>query len=188
MFEFTTDRLRLLEAIRREREFLLQALAGLTPAEMEAPGTLGAWSIKGLLAHLTYHEETYLAAVDCGARGGTPQHVPYGQPDEIIDAINAEAHEAARDRPLADVLADFEAAYTRVLDHVFALSDAQLFTPGLYPWMGDLTLRDMLVANTCDHYHEHAVQVRQWRASRELSVDSQSSTVVSKDVRRLDQP
>ncbi len=170
MFDPTMDKLRLLDQIRMERDFLLRSLAGLTAEELERPETLGAWSVKGLLAHLSFWQEHILDVLARAARGEAPTQTPYGLPDDVVDAINARAFEAARSRPLAAVWAEFHAAYTQVRAYTLALPEALLFTPGVYPWLGDLTIRDLLAANTCDHDHEHAEQLRRWR--NESTVDS----------------
>jgi len=170
MFDPTMDKLRLLDSIRMERDFLLRSLAGLTPEELERPTTLGEWSVKGLLAHLTFWQQHILDVLARAARGEAPAETPYGLPDDVLDAINARVFEAARSRPLALVWGEFHASYAQVQAHALALPEALLFTPGVYPWLGKLRILDMLAANTCDHDHEHAEQLRRWR--NESIVDS----------------
>jgi hypothetical protein len=113
MFDPTMDKLRLLDSIRMEHDFLMRSLAGLTPDVMERPETLGAWSIKGLLAHLTFWQQHYLDVMARAARGEAPAEPPYGLPDVVVDAINARAFEAARSRPLAVVWGEFHASVAR---------------------------------------------------------------------------
>ncbi len=163
MFNPNQDKLRLLDQIRMERDFLLRSLAGLTPEELERPETLGAWSVKGLLAHLTFWQQHILDVLARAARGEAPAETPYGLPDDVLDAITARVFEAARSRPLAVVWGEFHASFAQVQACVLALPEGTLFTPGVYPWLGELTIRDLLAANTCDHDHEHAGQLRRWR-------------------------
>jgi hypothetical protein len=47
MFDATKDKLRLLDQIRMERDFLLRSLAGLTPEVMERPATLASGRSRG---------------------------------------------------------------------------------------------------------------------------------------------
>lgn len=166
MLDPMLDRLRLLDLIRMERDFLLRAVSGLTSAELDTPGTLGEWSLKGVIAHLTFWVQNYLVAMDAAARGAVPDPLPCALSDDVVEVLNARAYAAAVPCPPEAILNDFRVVNDRLLDHVLTLSDAQLFAPGLYPWMGDLTAAQLVTFNSFEHYHEHAALIRRWRMSR----------------------
>lgn len=166
MLDPTMDKLRLLDLIRMEHAFLRRALAGLSPDELAAPGVVGEWSVKDILAHITTWEQRFLAALTVVERGRVPEWPEAGYTWDDLDALNARDYQANRERPLGEVWADFERSYTAVLDRVLGLPDEVLLTPGYYPWTEDWPLWRYLDSNAGEHYREHAEQIRQWRLKR----------------------
>ncbi len=164
MFNPTQDKLRLLDQIRMERDFLLRSLAGLTPDVMERPATLGEWSVKGVVAHTEFWVRLYLDAMDAEARGEKPDPLPWGLSDPVIEAMNAADYAQTVSRPLAAVLGDFLATYDRLLAHVIAQPDETLFVPGYHAWMGRDTIAHLVFAIAVEHCLEHAAQIRRWKS------------------------
>jgi hypothetical protein len=156
----TMDRLKLLDLIRAEHDFLMRTLAALTDAQMVQPVAPGEWSVKDILAHITFWEQQYLSWLAAAARGESPDRPPYSLSEADVNAINERAYLAARDRPLPDVLAAFLRSYEQILAHAADLSEEVLFTPGYYDWLGSLAISQILADNTLGHYAEHAEQIR----------------------------
>jgi hypothetical protein len=125
---------------------LEQALAALSSAQLEAEGTVGGWSAKATLGHLTWWEQV-------------PLHALCGEPDEnllpdeawSIDRANVVLFERNQARPLDDVLAAFHASYTELLQELEAMPAARLDEAG--PYGG--TLLELIAGNTAAHYDEH---------------------------------
>jgi hypothetical protein len=136
-----------LERLRTAHARLEQAVAALTPGQVEAEGSLGGWSVKATLGHITWWEQV-------------PLHALRGEPDEDIlpgeewdiDRANAVLFERNEIRPLADVLATFRASYGELLHELEALPAVRLNEPS--PYGGSLF--ELISGNTFAHYDEHA--------------------------------
>jgi hypothetical protein len=172
MLDPAMDKLRLLDRIRMERDFLLRTLAGLTADDLDTPDVLGEWSIKGVVAHLTFWVRNYLVAMETAARGARPDPLPCALSDAEVEVLNTRTYAAAVPCPPAEIVADFLAVNDGLLAHVLALPEDALFAPGYYSWMDDLTPAQLVTFNSFEHYHEHATLIRQWRASRQSAVYS----------------
>jgi hypothetical protein len=89
-----------------------------------------------------------------------PALVP-GVADE--DAENAALYAQNKDRPLADVLAEWHASYQRALAATRALSWEALNSP--FPWRPDgASIGAYTLGNTSDHYAEHQAIIQRWLA------------------------
>lgn len=137
----------MLDRIQMAHARLEQAVASLTPEQLEAEGAVGGWSVKATLGHITWWEQV-------------PVHALRGEPDEDIlpgvewdtDRANAVLYMRNQVRPLADVLAAFQASYAELLRELETLPAARLDEPG--PYGGSLF--ELIAGNTYAHYDEHA--------------------------------
>jgi hypothetical protein len=86
---------------------------GLSSAQLAEPGVVEHWSVKDLIAHVSWWEEEALQHLPLVLAGGRPPRysVRYGG----IDAFNALKCEQARALSLADVLSQFEATHRRLV-------------------------------------------------------------------------
>src|SRR5512144_2978038 len=93
---------RVLQRLGVEWEALLESYAGLSDVELLEPGVTGAWSVRDIIAHVTWWEEEALTHLPLVIRGGRPPRysVTYGG----IDAFNATITEHRKDLSLAEVL------------------------------------------------------------------------------------
>ncbi|MGO8947325.1 MAG: DinB family protein [Ktedonobacterales bacterium] len=136
----------LLDRVRAAHARLEWALAALSPEQMEAEGTVGGWSAKATLGHITWWEHV-------------PLHALRGEPDEDIlageewntDRANAVLFERNQARPLDDVLTAFRASYTEMLRELEVLPATRLDETG--PYGGSLF--EVIMGNTYAHYDEH---------------------------------
>jgi hypothetical protein len=136
----------LLARIQTAHARLEQVLGGLSREQMEAEGTIGGWSVKATLGHITWWEQV-------------PLHALRGEPDEDIlageewdtDRANAVLFARNRPRPLDDVLADFHAAYAALLRELEAMPATRLDEAS--PYGGSLL--ELIAGNTYAHYDEH---------------------------------
>src|SRR5207244_1597482 len=86
----------------RDREAVRESYAGLSNAELVEPGVSGAWSVRDIIAHVTWWEEEALTHLPLIVAGGRPPRysVTYGG----IDAFNAKRTEERKDLLLVEVL------------------------------------------------------------------------------------
>ena len=144
----------LLDEIRRTHGELAAVLAPLTEAQMTQPGVNGEWSVKDILAHVTWWEGHMLRTL----RTGREELGPEGSnPDILTQQKNAEVFAANRDRPLVEVRAEFEALYREVLATLDVLPAEALAQDETYEAIG---------WDTFKHYPEHAATIREWLEHR----------------------
>lgn len=137
---------------RKEREALENFLSLLSPEQMTEPGMLGEWSVKDVLAHLYEWEQMVLGWLAASQRGESP-HVPAeGYKWNQLPALNEVIREKHSRRTLDELLPMFRNSYEQVMTTVEKLSEEDLLTPGLYPWMNKNTLAAYFVSCTSSHY------------------------------------
>ncbi len=142
----------LLSESRKERAALDKLLEPLTPAQMIAPGVLGDWSVKDVLAHLYEWEQMVLGWIAVTVRGETP-HVPAtGYKWSQIPALNDEIRQKHTARPLDEVLKMYQDSHQATMKTIELLSEETLFTRGLDPWMNKNHLAAYFTSSTSSHY------------------------------------
>ncbi len=136
-------------------------LAPLGEAQMTSPDVNGPWSVKDNLAHLTVWHR-YLLSVLQGIL--TNQEPPEFMPGlSTEDEINEYIYQANKNRPLAEVQADFRASYQQVLAAVQEMSEQSLNSPS--PWSKSANpLWPFIEGNTYGHYEEHGGIIQRWLA------------------------
>jgi hypothetical protein len=162
----------LLETVQAEHAAWLALLDAIGEDRMLLPGAVGPeWTVKDAIAHLTAWREWSCARLDAGLRHTEPappwplaldEDAPGG-----VDRINGWFYDAARDRPLATVLRESEAAWERMTDLVHALPEADLLDEGRFAWLGGAPL-GAVVDGSLGHLHEHVnlLAIQGWQVAR----------------------
>jgi hypothetical protein len=156
----------LLDMIRGERRMLEMLLAPLGEGQLTTPGVMGDWTIKDVIAHLAAWDGRLATWLEAIARGETPEMPEPGLTWEHIDYLNDRGYQENRDRSLAEVMADSEDAYCRVIEAVEALLEADLLDPDRFPWMDGKALWRRVRFTTYRHYAEHIEDLRAWAGER----------------------
>jgi uncharacterized protein (TIGR03083 family) len=137
----------LLARIRAARAELERTIAGLDDAALSAPGPEG-WAVKDHLAHLAAWGRKVLGNMD-GQSGpavlGVPEDV-YQRGDWV--EINEYVRAPDKDRPAAEILAEYQRVHAALLARIEALPEAELFGP-------DDRLRNNIAGNSYGHDEEH---------------------------------
>jgi len=132
------------------------AYAGLPERELLQPGVTGAWSIRDIIAHVTWWEAealTHLLDILAGRR--PPRYsVKYGG----IDAFNALMTERKRHLSLGAVLEEQADTHRRLVALIESTPAEQI--------EGETRWRHRLRLDTYGHYPKHAAAIRRWRAAR----------------------
>jgi uncharacterized protein (TIGR03083 family) len=137
---------------RKEHEALEKFLSALSPEQMTEPGMLGEWSVKDVLAHLYEWEQMVLGWLVASQRGESP-HVPAeGYKWNQLPALNEMIREKHSHQPLDKMMEMYRNSYEQVMATIEKLSEEDLLTPGLYPWMNKNTLAAYFVSCTSSHY------------------------------------
>ena len=161
--EMTRDTL--LEKLRAVHEAFETVLAPLSEAQMTTPGVTDQWSVKDVLAHVTVWERYVLDRLEAALHGTEPTFIVDAVTDEETDQVNAQFCEEARQLSLSAVLAAFRGTHQQMLDTIAALSDADLATPGRFPWLGEQTLWE--AARIDPHAEEHRIAIQEWLRAQE---------------------
>src|SRR5882672_12519712 len=149
-------RARLLRRLDQAWQALQDSYAGLSEAELLEPGVTGTWSVKDIIAHVTWWEEEALTHLPLIVAGGRPPRysVTYGG----IDAFNAKMTKQRKDLSLADVLRQRDDVHRRLIALVRTAPETEL--------TGETRFRRRLRLDTYGHYPKHARAMRAWRERR----------------------
>lgn len=155
-----TAKAELLQFVRNGRVQLTTLISQIPADRMLETGIESDWSIKDILAHIAAWE-TKMSQVFAEIR---TNEAPSDWPttDEAVNALNAHFYETNRDKSLAQVMSDFEAAYPKALAAAEAMSEADLFDPHRYEWRQGRPLWWMVAGNTYGHYEDHIPNIRAW--------------------------
>jgi hypothetical protein len=160
----------LLAEIEAQRGRLLKQLARLSPTDLAAPGVVGEWSAKDVVAHLTAWEQMFLGWYQGGVRGETPAVPAAGYAWRDIDRLNNDIYHRHRRRSAGRILEEFDASSAQLVSVVRAIPEAELFVPGRYAWMGERgILWSYIRANSSNHYRWAAEAIRQWLKHQKAS-------------------
>ncbi|HWQ45381.1 MAG TPA: ClbS/DfsB family four-helix bundle protein [Longilinea sp.] len=140
-----------------EWDELVKALKAIPQEKMIVPLKAGEWSVKDILAHLTWYEREMIGVVGQRALVGSDL---WNRP---LDERNRAVYDQLKDLPLAQVLADFTAVHEKLMGLLKGLSDAELNKPPLFKDMPmEWIPGDLIGSNTYEHYREHLKAIREW--------------------------
>jgi DinB superfamily len=153
---------RLAEILRTERVQWNALLAQVGPERMEIPGAAGDWSVKQLVAHLTWYEGAIVEGAEHALSTGTFKR---RRPEGVsMDENNERIASESQYRPVTEVLAEADSVFGRLLPLIEACPENLLNDPGILglpedmvPWMG-------VANNSYAHYREHELDLRAWLA------------------------
>jgi hypothetical protein len=153
----------LIDVMRIARSNWEALLAEAGEARLTEPGVEGNWSLKDIIAHITYFE-TWAADNVMAFRTGAPRPQPeYTGLD--VDEENARIYERLRAKPLAEVLQESQASFQRSLEAVQGLRDEDLYDPKFTRVPdADWTAFDLIEGDIFEHYNDHSTSVRAWLA------------------------
>ena len=132
--------------------------AGLSSTRLMEPGVAGDWSVKDIIAHVTWWEEEALRHLPLIIAGDRPPRysVTYGG----INAFNAMMAERKRHVSLSDVLTQQDDTHRRLVDFIRSVPEDQ-FTR-------ETRFRRRLRLDTYSHYPIHTKSILEWRERRSL--------------------
>jgi hypothetical protein len=131
----------------------VEARAGLSDEALMTPGVTEDWSVRDLVAHVSWWEEEALKHLPYILQGGRPKRysVQYGG----IDAFNAQMTEMKQGLPLVQVIKEAEETHDRLLRYLRNIPEEQFVT--------ETRFRRRLKLDTFAHYPIHTRAIREWR-------------------------
>jgi hypothetical protein len=140
--------------IVESRKGIAHLFESLSEEKMEAiADERTGWSIKALIAHLTFWE---WATLNCRSGRTTTESL------KDIPTINAELLSQTRSRSALEVVREFEDSGKKVMEEVSNFTDEELL--GAAPWGDGKTLWEHLMDDTVVHYEEHRGKLISWVA------------------------
>lgn len=154
------NRERLLQRVETAWRALMDSYAGLADGELLEPGVMGDWSVRDIIAHVTWWEEEALTHLPQILQGKRPPRysVTYGG----IDAFNARMTELKKGLSLVEVLRERDQTHRRLLALIEGAPED--------PIRSDTRWRRRLRLDTYGHYPKHAAAIRRWREQRRRTV------------------
>lgn len=142
---------RLLATIRADRGRFDTILSAVPPDRLEAPALPGGWSVKDVLAHMSWGDREAIGVVKARALVGS----------ELWDLPQDERNEAVvrarRSQQLSSVLDEYRAAFDDYLSAIAELSDDDLNDPDRFAGLAEQIpgWRPWRVLYDPGHYTEH---------------------------------
>lgn len=151
--ELKMDKIQLLKRIDSAWGKLKASYIGLSDSELLESCVTGNWSVRDIIAHVTWWEEEALKHLPLILAGGKPQRysVAYGG----IDAFNAQMTEQKRNLSLDEVLRQRDETHHRLIDFIQTVPEDQIAR--------ETRFRRRLRLDTYSHYPKHAEAIRKWR-------------------------
>jgi len=153
----------LLHELRAARAEWDDLMAEVGAARMTEPGAAGDWSVKDVMAHLTCYSRWFVHASEAHFRGEMP---PLDGTEGMgFEQRNQFRHQQTHDHSLADVQAESQQVFSRLLEVVEAHSEEFLTQPQQFDGApGPLLVWKMLEGDGYEHYRNHMRSIRAWLA------------------------
>jgi hypothetical protein len=143
-----------------------ELLAQVGEERMMQPGVEGEWSVKDIIAHVTFYERWITQWLQAAARGEALARTEISKLD--TDQRNAKIYRENRGWPFPDVLLASRQAFQQLLESVQALPEAAFTDPGRFEqfvtpyWQDNPPFWECIAGDSYDHYLEHIPAVRAW--------------------------
>ena len=161
------------EALLREvlaaRSEFVAALADVEPSLLTAPGLVGQWSARELIAHLGYWTGHAAEAIHHAEMG---RAADFGEDEHDVDERNAIVARVAAETDLATVRQREEAAFEALVTRLERADPAWLDEKVSY---GD-TLERVIQDDGPEHYREHTLDLRAWFTGGDETADAEDKT------------
>lgn len=153
------DKATLLKTLTETRSTWEALLAQFDKDQMQELGAAGKWSVKDVIAHMSWCESEIAPVLRT--------HVLFGSDlwNLTDDERNEITYQQNKDRPLKDIINEEQRAYVTLLEAIGSLSDEDLNDSQRFknmplewcPWQ-------LISNNTFEHYEDHMPSLREWLA------------------------
>jgi hypothetical protein len=147
------------------RDEFVDALNDVEPELLTAPGMLGEWSARELIAHVGYWTGHATEAIHAVEQGRADE---FGGSGETVDERNETVARVARETDLQTVMRREEASFNALVERLESMDPALMRVTFSDGDTLEATIRD----DGSDHYREHTAHVREWWAGGEPDDDA----------------
>ena len=128
---------------------------GLTEAQLTEPGVTGEWSVKDVIAHVSWYERQMVGMITTRSLAGSPWW------NLTLEVRNAAIQAENRDRPLDEILKESQEVFGELMKQLESLSEEDLHTAINFkdmptewvPW-------EVIASNTFEHYPDHSRDIQ----------------------------
>ncbi len=143
-----------------------ELLASLSDEQINQPLLPSQWTVKDIVAHMWSWQQASVARIEAALHDKTPAYPRWWQilgpdPEEDVDRTNARLYESNREKPWANVYADWKSQFKHFLELSSQIPENDLLEPGRYAWMGSRALSASSLGSL-DHHREHYDELRDW--------------------------
>jgi hypothetical protein len=158
------DKATLINTLTSTRAEWQALLAQLEEEWMLQSGAEGKWSVKDVIAHVTWGEREVAPVLRTHEVAGSELwNLSDDERNEIVYQRN-------RDRPLHEIIRDEQQAYADLLAAAQDLFEEDLNDPHRYKYMPREWVPWQLIAgNSFKHYSDHMQSLRAWLARKQAS-------------------
>jgi outer membrane biogenesis lipoprotein LolB len=155
------NKIELLHALRSVQGEWAQLIADIQPDVMIQPGVVGDWSVKDVVAHITWAERETVGMLQARALVGSELwQLPQDERNTVV-------YEENRDRSLQDVLTEAEAVHQELLGVIESIAEDDLLHATWFDSLpGDWPPYRVVEANATDHYRHHLADLKRWLGQR----------------------
>lgn len=139
------------------KEFIV-SWDGLSDETLLRPGVTGDWSIRDLIAHVTWWDQEAIDHLPIVLSGGRPPK--YSDLYGGIDAFNAQMTEKKLGLSLAQVRLEFDSTHAQLIDYILRLAPENI--------LAEPRFRRRLKLDTFGHYPIHTADILSWRSRQGL--------------------
>jgi hypothetical protein len=156
-----------LAALREQLEDWDALLAGLDAAQIAAPLTPEAWTIKDVMAHLWAWQQVSTARIEAALQKREPRLPAWftalgSGAEEDPDRVNAWVYRAYHAAPWEEIHAMWREGYRRLLELCDPFTEQDLLDWGRYPWLEHGIPLVLVLIATYNHHQEHYEKIRAW--------------------------
>ena len=138
----------------------MDLLDSIAPENLTLPGVDGVWSVKDIIAHISWYEWWTAEFIRTRAWPDLPEHLN----SEDTDLRNAAFYLESRDLPLTEIVATAHRHHEALVEAIVSLSaedfadQTRLGMPAGEGW----ELPTLIPENSTRHYEAHAESIRAW--------------------------
>ena len=150
----------LLDTLSETRFAFDQALTEVDPDQLTTPGVVGGWSVKDIIAHVTWGVIETVGMLEAkGLMGSELWRLPEEQ-------RNAAVYEQNCARSLSDVMAESQQAHKKLVDVIEEIPEQDLLHADWFAGLpgGEWPPWRVIQVNVSDHYVHHTKDINDWQS------------------------
>jgi hypothetical protein len=153
----TVDKMTFISLLEQARTRWEAELSQMDEQRMLQPGIVGTWSVKDLIAHVSWYEREMVPVIRLHVFTGSEW---WTQP---TDERNAMIYQQNSHRPLQEILHEGQRSYNDLLEALQSLSDEDLNDPHHFRDMPeDWVPWQIFAGNSFEHYQDHLPALHTW--------------------------